>query len=652
MENFSIGLSGYNAAQKALEVIGNNIANSATEGYHRQEVSFSPAYSSQYGNITIGGGVNIAGVRRLVDNLLEQELLRQQSSLEELDRKLSTMSIVESMFGEITTDSGLNSAIDDFFNALDEVSAHPDDAIWQNNLVSSAQSMTAKFNSLGDYLTEIENQLRMETESAVEQANMLITQIAELNDKISSMTISGGDANNLSDRRDQYISELSELIGVQTRYGDNGVVDVVVSGVPVVINSTAMHLSVGLNSEGQLGISAEGAYNYNTNIHGGSIGGMLSLTNDFIANVSSDLDSLASAIAATVNNYHVQGVGSSGSFEELTGVFMTTENLSEMGSLVSDGSIFVRVTNTSTGEVTRHEIVVDADNDTLSDVAASISSITGLNASFTDSKLRINADTDYKFDFIPAVLPEPTSSSLTGSVPDISASGIYTGSSNDTYTFTVSGTGSVGNGTLQLIVTNSDGETVNTLDVGSGYAAGDTIDVAEGIQISLGVGDLNDSESFEIDVFADTDSSGVLAAAGINTFFTGGTSTGISVSDAIINDPSMVAVSVGPDMTDNYNALRMAGIEDQEISSLGDVTPGDFYKAIVTGIGQDISVTQTQYESAETMVQNLVLQQGEVSGVDLNEEAAQIIVFEQMIQATAQYLNAVQDSLNTIMDIL
>ena len=81
MQNFSIGLSGIHAAQKALDVIGNNIANAASEGYHRQRIELVPAYSSQSGSVVLGGGVDIASISRVIDTLLDQEILRQQSSL-------------------------------------------------------------------------------------------------------------------------------------------------------------------------------------------------------------------------------------------------------------------------------------------------------------------------------------------------------------------------------------------------------------------------------------------------------------------------------------------------------------------------------------------------------------------------------------------
>ena len=235
-------------------------------------------------------------------------------------------------------------------------------------------------------------------------------------------------AGNLLDQRDQLINQMSELAGVQTQQRDFGVVDVDIGGVPIVMGATTMQLEVGLNENGLLGITPAGAFTYQTTIDGGQLGGLLSLYNTTVGGIQSDLDTLAKSIIQQVNQFHVQGVGSDGSFTELTGWTMTSENLSDFDPPVSDGSLFIRVTNTSTGEVTRHQIDVDASTDTLMPVATDISAITGLNASVADSRLSIQADTGYKFDFLPAVLSSPTASTFTaGSPPTVSVSGIYTG---------------------------------------------------------------------------------------------------------------------------------------------------------------------------------------------------------------------------------
>jgi flagellar hook-associated protein 1 FlgK len=334
---------------------------------------------------------------------------------------------------------------------------------------------------------------------------------------------------------------------------------------------------------------------------------------------------------------------------------MASENLSDFELPITDGKIYIRVINTSTGEITRNEIDIDVSTDTLSSIASDISSITGLTASVVSSKLQITADSNYEFDFLGAVLPEPVSSTLTGgSLPTISVSGIYTGTSSDTFRFTVSGAGSVGNGTLQLEVRDSGGagDVIATLNIGAGYAAGDELDVGNGIKISLSAGDFGAGDNFDVDAFASTDTSGFLSAVGLNTFFSGSSASDISVCSDIVASPGRLAAALGGDMTDNANALRLCGLRDEALSSLDSLTPGEFYRRLVTNLGQEVSVKQMRQESIMAVVQSLSDQQSEISGVDINNEAANLLLFEQMFQAMAKYINTVQASISTIMEML
>ncbi len=663
MSNFSIGISGLDAAKKALDVIGNNIANAATEGYHRQRIDFSPAYSSQQGSILLGGGVDVKSITRMIDNLLEQEILRQQSVLEQVSQEFGTLSTVENAFGELSTEEGgLNAAIDKFFNSLQDLTSHPGEIIWQNQIVSDAKAMADQFRTIGEFLSTLENQIQLEVENTVDSINTLTSQIAELNSKIESIQLRGGDANTMSDQRDQCISELSKLIGIQTLSRNYGVVDVSAGKIPLVMNAFANVLEAGLDESSSLGLSIAGSSNYITDIQGGKIGGLLSLKNELVSDIHTNLDSLATAIIQQINQYHVQGVGSEGSFSELTGWKNSSEDLSDF-STISDGTIYIRVINTDTGVITRESIAIDADDndsgyDTLSEIATVISAITGLGASVNSSnQLTITADTGYQYDFLPAVLSSPETAAIDfngTSDPTVAVSGIYTGSSNDTLTFTVSGTGNVGvKDSLTLIVKDSALNTIDTINIGSGYAAGDKIVVGNtGIKISLSTGDLADEDSFSIDVFANTDTSGVLATVGINTFFSGSAAVDIAVCSDISANPKRVATALGAEMTDNANAVRMADLKDVAISSLSSLTCGEFYRQLITDIGQQLSVKQMRQDNIEVMVLNLANQQSEVSGVDINDEAAQLLVYEQMFQAMAKYMNTINSSLSSIIELI
>ena len=654
MDSFGIGISGLNAAQMGFDIIGNNIANAATEGYHLQRLNLTPAYATQIGSVLLGGGVDIAGVTRMIDGFLQKEIFRQQSSLEQVSQELATLRTIENFFGELSDGSGFSAALDDFFNSLQDLSAHPAEAIWQNQAVTSAQILAAKFNTLGRFLTTLEGQISLEAENVVNQVNALIGTIAELNHDIENREISGGQAYNLRDQRDQCISELSKLIYIETESREYGVVDVNSNEIPLVVGTSTFELEAGIGENLELGITIAGESNYKTDIQGGRLGALISLKNDLISGIHNDLDNLAKTIIQQINQCHVEGVGSEGSFTELTGWSMASENLADFVPPVSDGSIYIRITDTSTGEVTRTEVPINVSTDSLTTIATALEAITGLTASVYDSRLHIQAETNYEFDFLPSALPTPTNSDFTGatSPPAISVSGIYTGTENQTFTFTVSGTSSIGNGTLEIIVTNGDGDTVTTLNVGSGYAADDRLDLGNGIKIAFGIGDLADGNTFEVDAFADTDTSGVLAASGINVFFSGSNASDMAVCSEISAEPGRIATALRNDMANNNNALRMVALKDQALSDLNSLTSGEYYRRLITNVGQQVSVKHMNQVNVETLVQNLTNQQNELSGVNINDEAAKMLIFEQMFKAMGKYLNVIQSSLSTIMEIL
>ena len=654
MDSFEIGISGLTAAQCAFEIIGNNIANAATEGYHCQKLNLVPAYTSMVDSVLVGGGVDIAEVTRLIDSLLENEILRQQSSLGKISQEVNTLRTVETAFGELSSGSSLSEAIDEFFNALQDLSVYPDEAVWQQQVVSAAETMANQFKEMDELLEKTINQIALEAENTIHEINSLVETIAQLNDNIKRQEITGGQANNLRDQRDQCIAELSELVDVQTLPRDYGVVDISVAGIPVITGTATVELAVGYQDENVLGITVVGESNYYTDIDGGKLGGLLSLNNDIISDIQDELDTLAGAIIQQVNQCHVQGAGTEGSFTEISGWSMVSEDLADFDPPVTDGNVYIRVIDNNTGAITRTAVPIDVSADSLTTIASDISAITGLTASVSGSKLIIQADTGYEFDFLPCVLPSPTDSDFTGttSPPDVSVSGIYTGTENQTFTFTVSGTDSVGNGTLSITVTDGDSNTVTTLNVGSGYAAGDLLDLGNGIKIALGTGDLADGNTFEVDAFAETDTSGFLAAVGINTFFYGTDASNIAVCSDISDSPGRIATALGADMTDNTNVLRLAGLADEALDELGSFTPVEFYRQLVTDIGLQLSVKETRQDNIEAIIQNLASQQNEVSGVDINDEAAQMLIYEQMFQAMAKYLDTVQTSLSTLMDLL
>ena len=452
------------------------------------------------------------------------------------------------------------------------------------------------------------------------------------------------------------IKNLAELTEVEVLSRDYGVVDVSIGGLPVITGTISLELAARLDVEDTLGVYPSGSDGGELQLSGGRMGGLLSLKNDILATLQDDLDTLANGIIQQINQVHTQGVGMDGAFSELSGWIMPSNDLADSQATIFDGTFYLRVIDTTTGAVERHAIDVDASSatpDTMTSIAAKIDAITGLNASLAGTQLNIVSDLGYLFDFTPAVLPEPSSSNLTAaSPPEVEVSGIYVEDTNETFTFTVSGTGSVGNGNLRLDATNTAGDVVSTINIGSGYAAGDVIEMANGLEFSVGQGDLNDGDTFEIEAFANTDTSGFLAAAGLNTFFSGTGASDMAVCRAVAADPDRIATAVDAELADNEAALRLARIQDDAVDSLGGLTPNEYYQRIVANLGQDVALKESQQANVEAMLNNLSEQRNEISGVNINDEAAQLLVFQQTFQAVAKYLTTLQDSMMVLMDMV
>lgn len=651
MSNFSIGLSGLNAAQTALDVIGNNVANAATEGYHRQRIELSPAARGQ-----AGSGVNVAGVTRMIDTFLEGEITRQEASYSQVSQELSLLSTVETTFGEFSESGALNATIDKFFSSLEILAANPLDPVARNDVISSAQALTSEFRRLGTSLKSMGDQVVLEAQNAAESINQLTAQIAELNGKIQAVEIGQGlgGANNLCDQRDHLITELAQLAGIETQPRDYGVVDVSLAGIPVVTGSVVLEVQASLQEDRTLAVWAGETQGSNLTVEGGKLGGLLTLKNDLLGGVSEELDTLARTIVDEVNRRHVQGLGLEGAFHDLTGWPLATTDLTALDG-VTDGTFSVRVTNTATGQVQRHAIDVHTSGavpDTPATIAAQIDALPGLHASFTSSQLSFVADPGYTFDFLPEALAAPTATHFTAvPAPTVSISGAYEGEENHVFTGTVSGSGAVGNGNLQLDVRDEDGGLVGIVNIGAGYAAGDPVTLDNGLKIAVGTGQLQAGDSFQIEAWANTDTSGFLAAAGMNAFFSGHSASEMRVSNEILDAPNRIATAFGEDLTDNAGVLRLAALRDAPLAGLAGMTIGEYYQRTVANVGQEVALKQARQDNIEAMLQSLRRQRSDVSSVNVNDEAAQLLVFQQMFQATAKYLSSLQATMTTLMEM-
>ncbi len=641
MGNLDIGLTGLTAAQSSLELIGTNVANASTAGYHRQDGILTAIAPASQGN-SVSGGVQFAGAQRAISQLVDQQLLQQTSAGSEASQSLTALQSLQSAFGQ-TGSEPLRVDLDAFMNAFSELSSSPSDNALQQQVVTSASTLCGDFHQLSQYIGTTVSNLQQQVSDLTTQANQLIPQIAALNQQVEQASNSSA-ANVLKDQRDEAITNLANIIGVQSPEGTDETTqrNVSVGDTPVVTGDTCTTLVAGNCSNGQMGLAAAGSNDFSSNYSGGQLGAVLQLVNQTLPNLSTQLNSLANQIASSVNQIHVQGVGQNGSFTDLTGSQVGDGTIDSWNQGVTAGSFYVRVTDQATGAVTRSAVTIDPSTDTLATVAQKISDVPNLSASVIDGQLSVQASDGYAFDFLPALSATPANSSISGtSVPTIS--GDYTGTSNTNYTVTVVGSGQVGVAqNLNLDVYDANDNLISTLNVGQGYASGDTLDAGNGIAIAMSAGTLSGGDNFQIQALASSDTTGFLAAAGLNTFFQGASADSIDVRQDLVNNPGNLAVSTSQSMTDTDNLTRLAALANQSNPALGGLTLGGYVDQTITGLGTQVSSTQAKQTMLDQVVTQLTNQQDSVSGVDLNDESAKLLEFQQMYQAMAKYID-VQD---------
>jgi len=206
---------------------------------------------------------------------------------------------------------------------------------------------------------------------------------------------------------------------------------------------------------------------------------------------------------------------------------------------------------------------------------------------------------------------------------------------------------------LTITVRNAAGATVGTLNVGQGYTPGQALEIPGGITVSFGAGTVTGRppESLSVALAAEPDPQGILAALGINTFFRGSTATSLAVDPAVEADPSRVAAGRSDAASDNTNALRLAAIEEASVESLGGTTIEDGYAQLLGKAGLDTQMAIRTRNSSRLVLEAAENQRDALSAVSQDEEAVNLLKFQQAYQLAARYLRVVQDMTDLLMQL-
>ena len=211
------------------------------------------------------------------------------------------------------------------------------------------------------------------------------------------------------------------------------------------------------------------------------------------------------------------------------------------------------------------------------------------------------------------------------------------------------GTGTVGTGSALIRVTDSTGKILANLDVGSSYTAGDYLQITDGVSINFGAGAIAVGNDIAIDVTNDPDTSNVLSALGINTFFDGNDASSIGVSQYIVDDVTRIGAASTGSPGDNTNALRILDLQNLKLTNSS--TFNDFLHGSVAQLGIETAERASEKNSFEALLTNLDNRRQEISGVSIEEEMINTIRFQQAFQASAKYLSTIKEISNMLMQL-
>jgi flagellar hook-associated protein FlgK len=237
---------------------------------------------------------------------------------------------------------------------------------------------------------------------------------------------------------------------------------------------------------------------------------------------------------------------------------------------------------------------------------------------------------------------------------DVTVSGTYTGSSNGEMVFVPDGDGEIGvTSGLTIGVYDSDGVRLATLDVGRNYSPGSVIEVAEGVNVQFGAGPISSAAGhvFALDTIADSDTTDVLVALGLNSLFHGNNAADIEVNSSIIANPSLLAAGLSDASGDGDNLANMMTLRDTALGKLNSSTIEGFYTELVGDLGFETASAELTLKSQESIMTHLERQRESISGVNIDEEMIDLVRFQQAFEAAARFIDTVNQMSATLINM-
>jgi flagellar hook-associated protein 1 FlgK len=621
---FGIDLSALQAFQQAIEVTSNNVANASTPGYDEESIELDTALPQNAGGFAIGSGVDVAGVQRAYSQAAATQLNTSQSTLSQLTSLQNYTSQIDNLFG--TTAGGLTTALQSYYSGWSAVADDPTSTPAREALLGNASALAANLNSTSSQLQGLNSDVNTRITADVNQINSIGTQISTLNTQIAQGTGSGQAPNQLLDQRDQLVSNLSQLVGVTTTSNTDGSINVYLgNGQPLVLDQNTYQLSTVPNqfnaSQLEVASTASDGASISSSITSGDLGGLLSARTQAIDPALNQLGQIATAVAQTANAQQASGLdlnGQLGSALFSVGAPLATASsantdattasatISSIGALTSDNYLlsYQGGTYTLTDATTGANVALTGAGTSTSPLTAS-----SVGLSIVLSGTPASGD---QFLIQPTAQAAATIGIALTDPSGLAAAGAIQTSASDTNT----GSATIGAGTVLdaanpalLNTTTIQFLTPTTYSVnGAGsfaYTSGGNVDL-NGWQVQI---------------------SGTPAAGDTFTVQSNAGGTG-----------------------DNTNALAAANQQTTGVLSNGTISLSGAVGALISGAGalaQQVNTAQTAQTAVNTQATTNVQS---ISGVNLDEEAANLMQWQQAYQASAQALSVANGLFTTFMD--
>lgn len=301
--------------QSVLSVISHNVANANTTGYTRQVARLSAIEPAVRETLSYGNGVQIDGIDRKRDRVLDSELRQSLSDLGRWGARTSRMETLEGIINE-PSDSGLNAALDEFWNSWSELSSDPDDQTRRAAVREQGRVLAYRMNTMYDRIQQTAVDVDSEIVTRVNEFNLLLGDLRNLNTLIKESTLQGDSANDLRDRRDLLLDEINQLAPVSTSEREDGTVAVRLGHTVVLDESQYRPLEARIIHGESGGQSVEVTLPNDAvpEIASGQIGGLIELRDETVPGLLADIDTLATSLIEEVNALHSAGPSGVGFF--------------------------------------------------------------------------------------------------------------------------------------------------------------------------------------------------------------------------------------------------------------------------------------------------------------------------------------------------